>query len=300
MALTGAVLLAGCRELPRYFSSNTTLARVGARELHVDEVQRSVPAGVSGEDSAAFVRAFTERWIRRQVKLQEAEVLFSASAADIERQVEEYRQELLIRKLEQHHVDLKIDTVFTEEEIAAYYQSHKSDFRLDRAVVKGLIVRCKEGDRQARKLKKLMAAAGSAQKRELEAICEKQGFTLNDFTGSWIDFPEFLCYLPALRSQNYDPVLRSKAVQEMRDSKSHYYFRIDEVRHEGETIPIERVRPMIRRILFNQRIGEITRALEEELYTRGVQDNRIKCFLEAPETPAEQPDAAETEEKKKQ
>lgn len=44
--------------------------------------------------------------------------------------VEEYRQALLIRKLDQHYVDRSIDTTFTENEIAAYYNAHKADFRL--------------------------------------------------------------------------------------------------------------------------------------------------------------------------
>ena len=93
-----------------------------------------------------------------------------------------------------------------------------------------------------------------------------------------MDFPEFLSYLPTLRSQNYDPVLASTAVQEMRDSHSHYYFQIDAVRREGEPIPLERLRGTIRRILFNQRQSEIIRSHEEELYNRACEGGSIKIF----------------------
>lgn len=70
--------------------------------------------------------------------------------------VEEYRQALLIRKLNQLYVDRSIDTTFTDDEITAYYNAHKADFRLDRTLVKGRIVQFGEGYRQARKLKELM------------------------------------------------------------------------------------------------------------------------------------------------
>ncbi|MDE5851937.1 MAG: hypothetical protein K2H25_04010, partial [Alistipes sp.] len=80
------------------------MAEVGSSKLRVPDVQSAVPAGVKGADSMAFVRVFVDRWVRKQLKLQEAEVLFSASEADIDRQVEEYRQTLLIRKLEQQYV----------------------------------------------------------------------------------------------------------------------------------------------------------------------------------------------------
>lgn len=101
---------------------------------------------------------------------------------------------------------------------------------------------------------------------------------MTDFREQWVDFPEFLSFLPTLRSQNYDSVLSSNAVQAMRDSHSYYYFQIDAVRREGEPIPLERLRSTIRRILFNQRQGEIIRSHEEELYNRAVENGEAKIL----------------------
>lgn len=279
LAVGALLLLAGCRELPRYFAGDTTLARVGSRELRLRDVGSAIPQGLAGQDSAAFVKVYVDRWVRKQLKLQEAEVLFSSSEADIDRMVEEYRQALLIRKLDQQYVDRSIDTTFTEEEIAAYYNAHQADFRLERPLVKGRIVRFDEGYRQAAKLKTLMASDSPAQQRDFRDICAKNDFTVSDFREQWVDFSEFLSYLPALQSQNYDPVLASSAVQQMRDSKSHYYFQIEAVRREGEPVPLERLRPTIRRILFNQRQGEIIRRHEEELYARAVESGEVKLFV---------------------
>lgn len=276
----GVLLLAGCRELPRYFASDTTIARAGGKELKMGDVRSVVPQGLTGDDSAAFMRVFIDRWVVKQLKLQEAETLFSSSAADIDKMVEEYRQALLIRKLDQHYVDRSIDTVFTADEIAAYYNAHKADFKLDRTIVKGRIVRFGEGYRQAAKLKTLMASGAEAQQQDFRDICEKNGFTVSDFRDQWIDFSEFLGYLPTPRSQSYDSVLSSTAVQEMRDSYSHYYFQIEDVRREGEPIPPERLLGTIRRILFNQRQGEIIRRHEEELSARAAENGEVKIFAD--------------------
>ena len=98
IAVVAATLfLAGCQELPGYFASDTTLARAGGSELKMRDVESVVPKGVTGEDSAAFMKVYVDRWVRKQLKLQEAEILFSASADDIDKMVEEYRQALLIR-----------------------------------------------------------------------------------------------------------------------------------------------------------------------------------------------------------
>lgn len=287
MIAAGALLLAGCRELPRYFAGDEALARVGGKELRLRDVEQAVPQGLAGQDSAAFVGVYVDRWVRKQLKLREAEILFSASEADIDRMVEEYRQALLIRKLDQQYVDRSIDTTFTEEEITAYYNAHKGDFRLERPLVKGLIVRFGEGYRQAAKLRTLMASDKPAQQRDFRDICAKNDFAVSDFSDGWVDFSEFLSYLPARQSQNYDAVLASSAVQQMRDSESHYYFRIDAVLREGEPIPLERLRPTIRRILFNQRQGEIIRRHEEELYERAVESGEVKLYGRDGERPAE-------------
>lgn len=276
--VAAALFLAGCQELPGYFASDTTLARAGGNELRMRDVESVVPKGVTGEDSAAFMKVYVGRWVRKQLKLQEAEILFSSSADDIDKMVEEYRQALLIRKLDQHYVDRSIDTTFTDSEITAYYNAHKADFRLDRTLVKGRIVQFGEGYRQARKLRELMGAKSEAQQQDFRDICAKNDFTVTDFRDQWVDFPEFLSYLPTLRSQSYDSVLSSTAVQEMRDIRSHYYFQIDAVRREGEPIPLERLRGTIRRILFNQRQSEIIRNYEEELFNRATENGEVKIL----------------------
>lgn len=272
------LLLAGCRELPRYFAGDTLVARAGSATLRVSDLESVVPKGVTGDDSVALVDRYVDRWVRKQLKLREAEVFFSAAAEDIDRMVEEYRQVLLIRKLEQHYVDNSVDTTFTDDEIEAYYNAHKADFRLDRPLVKGRIVRFKEGYRQARKLKELMASESEAEQQDFSDLCAKNDFEVNDFRSHWVDFSEFLSYLPAPQARNYDSALASKSVQEMRDSQSHYYFRILEVRRAGETIPLERLRPTIRRILFNQRQSEVIRSREEELYRRSAENGEVRIF----------------------
>ena len=284
-AKIGAVLLlvlaVGCQEVPRYWGGGrVVLAEAAGRKLYAREVKAAIPKGVVGEDSVAFVNRYVEKWVHKQLKLHEAEELFSDAEQDIDSLVEEYRQALLIRQLDQHYVDRSIDTVFTADENAAYYNAHKADFKLDRTIVKGRIVRFGEGYRQAAKLKTLMGARSEAQQQDFRDICEKNDFTVDDFRDQWIDFPEFLSYLPTLRSQSYDSVLATAAVQEMRDSHAHYYFQIDAVLREGEPIPLERLRGTIRRILFNQRKGEIIRAHEEELCARAAEMGEVKIFAD--------------------
>lgn len=272
-----------CRELPRF--GEKPLARVGERELLPSELRRTLPEGLSQADSAAYARVCIDRWVRRQLKLQEAEQLFSSDEAEIDRKVEEYRQSLLIRRLEQFYVDRLVDTTYTDAEIAAYYDAHKTDFKLDRTIVRGRVVRIPKDYRRKRQLRDLFASDGRAQRQDLHDICLKNEFALTDRSEEWIDFADFLSLLPTVRSQNYDGLLTRGGVQEMADDASVYYFRIDEVRRAGAAVPLERLRPTIRRVLFNQRQQQVIRDHEESLCRHAGETGDLRLF--AGETDAE-------------
>ncbi len=278
MAAAALVLAVGCQELPNYFVGDETLARVGRTELTVRDVLSAVPAGMNEADSTAFVDLYVDRWVRKQLKLGEAERLFTASAEDIDRMVEEYRQALLIRKLDRFWVDRSIDTTFTDDEIAAYYREHLDDFRLDRTLVKGRVLRFDEGFRQAKRLFEWMGSPSAERQKDFADLCAKHNFPLTDFGGAWVDFQEFLSYLPALRSQNYDSVLDRRGVQQMRDGRSHYYYRIDAALRPGDPVPLETVRGQIRRILFTQRQNELIRAREQELYDAAAVEGGFRIY----------------------
>ena len=120
-----------------------------------------------------------------------------------------------------------------------------------------------------------MSSSGPAQQQDFRDICAKNEFEVTDFKGDWVDYQEFLSHLPTLRTQNYDALLSSNGVQEMRDNRSRYYFQLEGVCRAGETSPLERVRATIRRILFTQRQGEIIRRHEEKLYKRASEEGEL-------------------------
>lgn len=278
LILYTVLLLTACQELPRYFSGEKLLAKVGDKELVVDELVRAIPSGLSEADSAAYAHVFVDRWVRRQLKIQEAEQLFSSSVADIDRQVEEYRQSLLIRKLDQFYVDRLVDTTFTAEELEAYYNSHKSDFKLDHPIVKGCVVRVPKGYRQRARLKELMASKQPSRQQDFRDICLKQEFRLDDYTTAWVDWSDFLNQLPTMRSESYDALLSKTGIQEMSDRENYYYFRIDEVRRAGDVVPLERLQQTIRRILFNGRQQQVIRDHEEQLYNASMEEGAVRLY----------------------
>ena len=97
LVMAAGMLLAGCRG--RGLLSSDVVAQVGKTVLTEEDVTAAVPAGMSGEDSLAMVENYVETWVRRQVKLQEAERVLAETGVNIDAMVEDYRNSLLTYRI---------------------------------------------------------------------------------------------------------------------------------------------------------------------------------------------------------
>lgn len=270
-----AAVVSSCGELPMRPMDDYTLARVGRKELRCSDVEQIVPRTLTGEDSTAFVQMYVDRWIIKQLKVQEAELLFSSSDDDIESQVEEYRQSLLIKKIEQYYLDNEPKTEIGDDEIEAYYNAHKSEFRLERTVIKGTVVAFGEKFRQKDKLLEMMRSPKEEVQQDFRDMCTKNNFRLNEMK-EWTDFSDFLALLPTIRSRNYDSLTDSREVQKMNADGIQYYFRITAVLKKGEVQPPDMARETILRMLTLQRNAEIIREHENEIMREALENGNAR------------------------
>lgn len=269
-----------CRELPDYLVGDDTIARVGRNELTMADMADVLPANLKGEDSVVFVKQYVDKWIVKQLKVEEADRLFSGSEKDIERLVEDYRQTLLTNRVDQYYVEQQMESDFTDEDIAEYYNTHKSDFVLDRTLVKGRIVCFPADYRQSKKLMEQMRKAATSQgdDKTFSEVCQKNGFQVVDNRAEWVNFADFLANLPTTRSQEYDHLLDKLGVQEMKANDVRYYFYFTSVCRKGNVAPLELVAENIRRILVTQRHSEIIKAHEQSIVNQAVSDGHVRIY----------------------
>ena len=275
-------LATSCREASTLFGYDTVV-KVGRNSLTSADISAAVPKGLSGSDSVSYVDSYIDKWIIRQLKLQEAELIFSSAEVDIDRMVEEYRQSLLIRKIEQYYLDKDVDFQVSEEDIERYYRENKGDFRLTSPVVKGYIVNIPEKYRRRDWLVQMLRTAkgeSSDKFKEAEQICLKNNFRLVKYS-EWVDYAEFLAHLPLLRSANNDKLLEERGVQQIRHNSSYYYFRVTDLLKAGEPMPLFMARDKIVRILTNRRQGEVIRTNEERIRQNADNNGIIRIYRDS-------------------
>ncbi len=265
VVLCAVVLAAACKELPGLFEGDRVLARAGKETLRQMDVEKDFPVGITGVDSVAWVESYVDRCVRDRLKLQEATRLFGEDAAD-EELVQKYRNSLITRKLEQHFINSTAgDSLYTEGELRDYYEQHRSEFVLDRTIVKGRVVAFPSNFRQRARLKELLASQENDSRAELEAMVSKNGFTFHR-PGDWVEYPQFLVLLPTRRNESYDDLLSRRHVQEMTDGGTTWCFVIEEARTPGMSSPYEMVSDVVRWAVTTQRRAEIVKACEDSIY----------------------------------
>ncbi len=271
IALTLAVITmaVGCQRLPK----DREVAWVGESVLMLSEVTAAT-GELAGDDSLKVATAFVEQWVRKQVKLQAAERELASSMAEIERLVDEYRTSLLGGRLEQQYLRGRMDTLITDSMVRVYFEAHRSDFVMDRTVLKGRIVRLPDNYRQSVKLFNLMGSKSDEKQQDFLDLCEKNNFELHSFE-NWVDFGEFLSYLPVRRDKNYDYILSGGEIRQMADADSKYFIQIYDVIKKGANAPYERVEDMVRRILFNRRRTELIATFNDSLYHSALSEGVI-------------------------
>lgn len=266
-----------CREASVIFGDNA-VAKVGRVVLTPEEVAAALPKGVAAADSVALAEAYVEKWVVRRLKLQEAELIFSNTADDIDRMVEEYRQSLLIRKIEQYYLNTDTTAEISDAEIENYYKAHKSEFKLKAPVVKGYVIAVPEQFRRREWMLSSMRSNKSGAFDDVEQVCLKNNFRLNKFE-EWTDVNEFVGYLPLLRSQKYESLIAKRDVQQIHHNHTYYYFRVTNVLEVGDPMPLFMVRDNILRILTMRHQSEVIRRQEQRMLETAVQNGHATMNL---------------------
>lgn len=251
------------------------VANVDDKELLLRDILADMPEGLTGIDSATFVRMYTDNWVLNQLKLERAKQVLTTSQGDIDRLVEDYRQSLIMRQLDQYYVDKELDTDITERQISAHYRMHSSQFVLNHDKVRGVVVRVSDKFRNTSALSDALRNVSNDGMVELNAFAEKHSLQVTDLSGEWVTFSDFLSYLPTVRTRSYDNVLQKGKVQSMKSDDIVFYFTIVDVAKRGSVAPLECVEDDIRRMLYAERRSEIVKRYEMELKLEGVESGRV-------------------------
>ncbi len=279
LALTLGLVVVACNSssfLSHEDDTSNVVAIVDNNTLLCSDISSIMPKDLSETDSTTFVKMYIENWVLNQLKMHRAEEVLSSNQANIERLVEDYRQSLIIRQLDQYYIDNTIDLEITDKQLTTYYRANAASFKLDHNKVRGVVVKTPSNFRNSTTLTtalKGIVKRGSTE--EVRALCEKHNLQYADLTSQWVSYSDFLSNLPTERSSNYTHLLSNNGVQKMTSGNNTFHFIIIDVARKGEVAPMECVKEDIRRRLYAERRADIVKKYEAELKREAIEGGRI-------------------------
>jgi hypothetical protein len=253
------------------------LAQVHNKYLYLSEIQTILPDNATASDSTKFVNNYINTWVRKQLLVNQAEALLDEDSRNIARQVEDYRNSLLIYKYQQKLIQQKLDTVVTQQEIESYYNEYRSNFILPYNIVKALYIKLPKSSPDVDKVKQWYKSDEPEAQSRLQDYCYQYAVKYDHFNDEWINFKQVLSQIPT-EIKDEDRFLRFRKYLETDDSLFYYYLRIKDYHLQGKEQPLSYAESRIRSIILNKRKFNFIEELENEVYNKALNRNEFVIY----------------------
>ena len=277
IGIASLVLMASCDYFQKS-SKEVVVAECYGKYLYESDLQGIVPAGVSTMDSIQRVSTFIDSWIRRQVLIHQAENNLDKEALDLDKQMEEYRNSLVIYAYESQLINQKLDTIVSEDEIAEYYEQNKEDFQLRNTMVRVVYVILGEDSKQKADFKKLLNDPDTLMLQNIDI--QANYYAVKSFVDvdQWIRLDELTNIVP-IQIFNAESFLKKNKFVSFEANNYTYMVRFVDYLLEESISPMDMVRDNIKSVILAQRKQAMINKMQEDLYEKAKSEEAFEVYV---------------------
>ena len=271
-----ALVLAGCGDYMRQ-SERMVVAECYGVKLYADELQDILPTDISRMDSLTQVNAYIDSWIHRQILIHQAEINLPAEQLDFSKQLQDYRNSLVIYAYETEMIEQYLDTVVSDAEIAAYYEEHKENFQLRSTMVRVAYVILDGNCKQLKEFRKLMSDRDTLDLAQLDALAEQDAVASYLDVDQWVRLDDLLAKVP-IEIYNSESFLKKNRFVTFEKDDLTYMVRFEEYLLEKSVSPIEIEQDGIKDILLLKRKKELLSQMSVDLYEKAKKEKVFEIY----------------------
>lgn len=268
-------MLACCKGNDKVIPADA-LASVGDEVITRSDMQPSIPAGLSPEDSATFAKAYLRNWI--ETRLVERVAADEVDMELIDRLTREYRDELIMSQYRRTMARQADNSQFSEDSLRAYYEAHAAEFKLERPMLKGIYLKIPSDASDLRQIKRLYRSDKDADIDKLEKAANNSAIHYDYFRDTWIDWEQIETRIPL----EFDAATLNSLTQnrylETESQGFTYLLSISEYLPAGNAMPFEAARPVVSERLLNLSRRAYDSRLRNDLYNRALDDGTLVIY----------------------
>ena len=274
------LLMAGCD----YYQKNSkevVVAECYGKYLYESDLVGIVPEGTTIMDSIQRVSTFIDSWVRRQVLIHQAENNLNMEELDLKKQMDEYRNSLVIYAYESQLINQKLDTIVTEDEIAEYYEQNKEDFQLRNTMVRVAYVILDEGNKQEEMFRKLMSDPDTLLLQNIDVLASYYAVKSHLDVDQWMRLDELTNIIP-IEIFNAESFLKKNKFVCFDMNEYTYMVRFVEYLLEESISPLDMVRTNIKSVILAQRKKALLDKMQTSVYEKAKRDRAFEVYVGSP------------------
>jgi len=270
------ILLTSCSG---FFKKKTerTLARAYGEYLFESDMKGVVAPGISAKDSIMIVKSYVDSWVRQRLILHQAEKNLQSSQLDFSKQLENYKNSLIIFEYENQLIRQKLDTVVTDEESGNYYNTNPNTFLVRDIIVRVQYAKLPLKSKFIPQARLLLLSDKPDDRNKLADLCEQQSFGYFIDDQKWIYFTDLMNEVP-LRPADRDDFLKKNRQVEVNDQTFTWLIRFRDYRLRDSNSPLELEKQKIHDIILNKRKMQLLGKMHEYIYQNGLKQNDFEVF----------------------
>lgn len=269
-----ALFLTACNQ---FLQKEEPVAKVGERQLTMKELSGYVPDYLDATDSALWADDYVKKWVQRELLLLKAEENLKADLKDVSKELEEYRNSLLVYRYKNELVREKMDTTVTDSNIQKYFNDHRESFILNRNIVKAIYIKIPVQVSNPDNIKDLCLSENKEKQAKLNEYCMSYAKAYDRFNDQWVAADMVLGNIPK-EIKDQDQFLERNRFVESTDMNYYYIVCIRDYKLSGQVSPIEYVQNDISNLILSKQKIEFLKQIEKDIYKEGLDNNKVKLF----------------------
>ena len=272
--LITALLLSNCVSDKE---KNEAVAKVNGAYLYKADLTGLISIGTSPKDSISIVKNFINNWIKQKLVIQNAQNNLSSSQQNFDKQIEDYRNSLIVYAYEKELIRQKLDTSVSETTIKAYYDKNQNEFLLKDNIVKVCYVKLPINSSVKANVASLYKSDVLSAKQSLEDYAKKYAVNYFFDDSTWLYFKDLLKEIP-IKTYNQEDYLKFHRFIEMEDSLFSYFVNIKGFQIKESVSPLSFERDNVKKIILNKRKLKLIEDMQNEIFQDALKKNDFVIY----------------------
>lgn len=264
----------------KYFikqSDENPVARVYDQYLYSEELRRVIPSGASKEDSMQLATNYINNWVKQHLLVRKAELNLPEEKKDVQKQLDDYRNSLILFLYQEELVKQRLDTTVRQSEIEAYYEANKQNFALKENILRAVYVKLDKQNKSVNKIRKWLNDADADSKNKLNEYCSTQAlqFSLDEY--KWFKSEE-LAKETGVDQSRIEQMARNATTYELEENDGYFIIKTLEYQLKDDISPLSFEQHAIRNIILNKRKLQLMEQLEKDVMNEGATKKNFEIY----------------------